>query len=763
MDRAEAADRLLKVFKLERERGCRDDAVRSVGGLRDLVSRWSALLPALEPLFLDYRELDPAGRCQRLEQAELLLAGELPSAPAPSSLSSELSAELFSTGRTALRKLRELGLRSCHQLLYLEPRRYEDRRPTPNLADLPDGSRATVAGVVRSALRRRSQTGKTLFLANLALDSGRALPLVWFQQSWPVRQVLPGRRLLATGRLQRRGRQLQLFPDYFEIEEGASASQNFGRIVPVYSLPEGVSQVFIRRCIQEVLRRPLADPLPQATALGLPALHAALSEVHLPSDQAVLEKAQRRLRFDDYLYLELRSLLAAGGHDPPGTPFQITPEECALVTAALPFQLTGAQRRALGEIVRDMRRPVQMARLLQGDVGSGKTAVAASAAALAARQGYQAALMVPTEVLARQHLSTLQALLAELGIRTGLLMGATGPRERQALLAELAAGRIDLLVGTHALLEPDVQFARLGLVIIEEEHRFGVRQRRQLIRGRPDVLVMTATPIPRSLALTVYGDLDLSVIDELPPGRTPVRTRVIRPEHRAQADAFLVRQLQAGHQAYVVAPLVEESEHDLMADLQAVTSLTQELGRRLPGIRILPLHGKMSSAEKAEAIWNFAQRGADVLVSTTVIEVGIDVPNATVMVVEDAQRFGLAQLHQLRGRVGRGAAASYCVLVDSEGSRRSRERLGVLERYQDGFKIAEEDLRLRGPGELKGLRQSGLAELTLEQLAGDEDLIAAAKGLAEQLLRASPDLSAFPELQGELRRRVEESGLRDLI
>jgi ATP-dependent DNA helicase RecG len=495
---------------------------------------------------------------------------------------------------------------------------------------------------------------------------------------------------------------------------------------------------------------------------GLLPYAEALREAHFPADEASLERALERLRFDEFLFLELRVLLQ-GGEGALGKRFSATDEDIAAFEATLPFRFTNAQRRAILEIAADMRGERQMARLLQGDVGSGKTAVAACTLYLAARDGYQGALMAPTEILARQHFGSLSGYLFPLGLRVELLTGGMTGRERTEARARLSSGAVDVVVGTQALIQEGVEFANLGLAVVDEEHRFGVMQRRALLRGRPDVLVMSATPIPRSLALTAYGDLELTVIDELPPGRTPVQTKLLLDTHRRQAYAFVMKEVRAGRQAYVVAPLVEESEK--MTEILAASQLADDLRELLPEARVDLLHGRMPPAEKEEVMARFRARDFDLLVSTTVIEVGVDVPNATVMVVENAERFGLSQLHQLRGRVGRGAAQSYCILIAGEHSKKTRERLRVVETSTDGFRIAEADLRLRGPGELRGTRQSGLDDLKLGDLSRDVEVIERARALAKAVLERDPRLER-PEhalLRAELQARAEQVAVRDVI
>jgi ATP-dependent DNA helicase RecG len=456
-------------------------------------------------------------------------------------------------------------------------------------------------------------------------------------------------------------------------------------------------------------------------------------------------------------------VMLQGGNALEGKQFSALDADINAFEATLPFKFTNAQRRSILEIVLDMREPKQMARLLQGDVGSGKTAVAACALYLATRDGFQGALMSPTEILTRQHFSSLTRYLFPLGVRVEMLIGAMTARERKEARERIKEGSVDVVVGTQALIQEGVEFSRLGLAVVDEEHRFGVAQRRALLKDRPDVLVMSATPIPRSLALTAYGDLELTTIDELPPGRTPIQTKLLMDTHRRQAYGFAMKQILEGRQAYVVTPLIEESEK--LTEILAATQLAEDLKQILPNARVDLLHGKMRAEEKDDVMNRFRAREFDLLVSTTVIEVGVDVPNATVIVIENAERFGLSQLHQLRGRVGRGADQSYCILIAGEHSKKTRERLKVIEDSTDGFKIAEADLRLRGPGELRGTRQSGMDDLKLGDLARDTEVIEQARNLAKQILTDDPLLEkpANALLKSELQARAEQVAVRDVI
>ncbi len=671
-------------------------------------------------------------------------------------------------GKAAAGRLAKLGVRTLRDLVYYLPRRHEDRRALPAFRLLQPGAKVTVRGkVAEKTLTRTPKKGMKLVQAQLLDPYGYGLTAVWFNQPWVMKQLRVGEVILATGRVQLRGRRRTLMVEEFEPEEGESLSSN--RIVPIYPTTEGISQAWLRRQVWRGLElaRPIPDPLPEAyrEAEGLWPLDRALAQYHFPDDEKALEKALERLKFDEYLFLELRVLLRSGESALKGQTFEVRREWIEAFLAVLPFELTGAQKRVLKEIFRDMRAERQMRRLLMGDVGSGKTVVAAMALFVAVRNGKQGALMAPTEVLAKQHFENLTRYLSPLGVRVELLVGSMSEKEKEKAKARIASGEADVVVGTHALIQEGVTFKALGLAVIDEEHRFGVEQRRALLQGRPDVLVMSATPIPRSLALTLYGDLETSRLDEMPPGRTPVKTRVLSQKNRLQAYAFAKKQIAEGRQVFVVAPMIETSEAEALAEVKAAKALKAEVEKLLPEARVGLLHGRMTPKEKDAVMEAFRRHDYDLLVSTTVIEVGVDVPNATLIIVENAERFGLAQLHQLRGRVGRGQHPGYAIFIAGEASRATMRRLKVLEASSDGFYVAEMDLKLRGPGELRGTRQSGLPELKLADLAKDSEIIEAARKRAKAILAADPDLShpAHRALREELRQRTRDLGLSDVI
>ncbi|MGZ6162157.1 MAG: ATP-dependent DNA helicase RecG, partial [Myxococcaceae bacterium] len=636
--------------------------------------------------------------------------------------------------------LNKKGLQRVGDLLFLLPRTYEDRRRLSTLRELRPGEKGVAVGTVRMARELMIRPGKRGFQAVLADDTG-SIALTWFQSGpWMKSRVPVGKRLIVSGELRATpgGREM-VHPEVEPADEAKGPSLHTGRIVPVYPGFERHEQRQVRELIARVAAAHLGaveDPLPAdlRQRLALPPLAEALARIHQPSpddDLAALEaqrsQSHRRLAFDELFLLHLGLALRRQGvkHE-PGIAFHVDGDRLARARGLLPFTLTRAQARTVAEIGRDMARPEPMHRLLQGDVGSGKTAVAAVAAALAVEDGWQVALMAPTEILAAQHHATFARVFAPAAVEGSLVTGSgTGSGKRRAREA-VESGRARIAVGTQALIQEGIAFQKLGLVLIDEQHRFGVLQRQALgHKGlRPDVLVMTATPIPRTLAMTLYGDLDLSVLDELPPGRTPITTRVATPSRQPEVWGAVELELEKGRQAYVLYPLVEASEK---IDLADATRGSEELQARWPHRRVELLHGRLKQEEKEAVMEAFRTGRVDVLVCTTVVEVGVDVANASVMVIQNAERFGLSQLHQLRGRVGRGAAASFCYLLPSfAGGPEARARLEVLEQSTDGFVIAEKDLELRGPGEFLGTRQSGLPELSVANLARDQALSAVA-------------------------------------
>jgi ATP-dependent DNA helicase RecG len=636
------------------------------------------------------------------------------------------------------------GVSTLEDLLFHLPMRYEDRRQFSRIADLRPGMKVSVSGTVAVAGLRRA---RRLAIYEIRLDDGTGrLKALWFNQPF-LKDTLPrGAQVVLYGAVEPDAygsRQLMMSsPQYEKVETGDAPAIHSGRIVPVYEKLGPLTGKALRRVLYrlaEAIPSDLPDPLPPDVRerLGVVSRAEALRRVHRPSDEddlALLDAARspghRRLILEEFFLFQLglARQRRARQERPKRAAFAVTDSTREAVKRILPFHLTGAQKKVLREIADDMRSPHPMNRLVQGDVGSGKTMVALLSMVIALEDGYQAAFMAPTEILAEQHFLTFKRLLARCPYTVGLYTSAMKGKERAEAAEALLAGRVQIAVGTHALIQQGVGFERLGLAVVDEQHRFGVLQREDLRRkgGEVDVLVMTATPIPRTLALTAYGDLDVSVVDERPPGRTPIKT-----VHRAASDRRAVvedvrRALSAGRQAYVVYPLVEES--DKLEDVKAATQMAEEWRAALGAARIGLLHGRLKGAEKEQVMAAFHRGEVQVLVATTVVEVGVDVPNATVMVIEHAERFGLAQLHQLRGRVGRGPGASTCVLVThGRLSDEARARIEVLTRSDDGFVIAEKDLELRGPGDFFGTRQSGLPRLRVGDLVRDRELMAAAR------------------------------------
>jgi ATP-dependent DNA helicase RecG len=679
-------------------------------------------------------------------------------------------------------KLSELlakrGVRNVEDALYLLPHRYEDRREVRDIARLRPGVTEVFSGKVLSADMTATKGGRRFFEAVVGDDTG-SVTLKWFNSNptfmkrvWRLDRVG-----VFTGEVAQFGYQREVHhPDAEWLEAGqrvadvlAADPVNFGRIVPVYPLTEGLSQKVMRRVMKEVVDGYLPNVrelIPRCILhpMHLPGVCESLRVVHLPPPEMVLEDlnagqtaAHRALAFDEFFFWELGLALKRRGVTlEEGIAFQVTHRYTKQLARLLPFELTAAQRRVLSEIKNDMMAPHPMHRLVQGDVGCGKTLVALMAALVAVENGYQVAIMAPTEILAEQHWLVIHRWCAELGIESVLITAGMKGKARADALSQVADGSARIVIGTHAVIQDKVEFARLGLGIIDEQHRFGVLQRGILRKKgtNPDILVMTATPIPRTLAMTLFGDLSLSVIDELPPGRSPVDTKVFYESRRSQVYGIIGDEVSKGHQVFIIYPLVEETEK---SDLKAASQMAEHLELDVfPDLRIGLLHGRMSPEEKEAVMASFKARELDILVSTTVIEVGIDVPNATLMVIEHAERFGLSQLHQLRGRVGRGSAQSRCILLTpGRLSEDGEKRLRVMESTSDGFRIAEADLEIRGPGDFLGTRQSGLPDFRVASILRDGSILEQARQAAFGLLESDPELSTagHGSLREELLRR----------
>ncbi|HEY7479840.1 MAG TPA: ATP-dependent DNA helicase RecG [Gemmatimonadales bacterium] len=647
-------------------------------------------------------------------------------------------------GERRAEQLERLGIRTARDLLWHLPHRYVDASSVTPLARAEIGQEVACVGRVVAKGVLPTRRGLRIFHAVLRDESG-LLECVWPGQAFLDRTITVGQTILVSGPVRfYHGRQLAP-REYVVLAEadGDADPLAAGKVLPVYPATEGLSHRIIRSLIDRHLDSLISlseDPLPDPLrgAAELPPLAEALRSVHRPGSVDEAERGRRRLAFDELLDLQLMLIRARSiaKRQRMGVAFEVKRDLTTRLKQSLPWELTGDQQRALREITADMTAAQRMHRLLMGDVGTGKTVVALFAMLLAAENDFQAALMAPTELLAEQHAATLGRLLQPLDIRPELLVGRQTAAEKTAIRERLAAGQARIAVGTHALMQESVSFRRLGLVVIDEQHRFGVEQRAALIGkgAAPDVLLLTATPIPRSLALTLYGDLDVSTLKERPPGRGSVKTGLRMATQRQKVLDFVLQECARGRQAYVVLPVIEESER---ADLRAATTMAQTLAQRWPELNVGLVHGRLKPDDRDETMRRFRAGEIHVLVATTVIEVGIDVPNATMMLIEHPERFGLAQLHQLRGRIGRGADASYCILV-AEGP--ALDRLRAFAATQDGFRIAELDLAERGMGDLIGARQSGGFELRHARLPVDEDLLAHARELANRLIAADPAL-----------------------
>ncbi|NLI22729.1 MAG: ATP-dependent DNA helicase RecG [Clostridiales bacterium] len=661
--------------------------------------------------------------------------------------------DLLGVGKARLAALHAAGIDSLRDLLFAVPFQYRDLGRRTTVAQAREGERQTLL-LERVGEPRLYRYGKRSRVTCALRDETGELLGCWFNQPWMREALLKRPQMLMFGKVNRVGRRLQLTNP--SLEERL-------RVVPVYRPMDGVPQKTREQLVQQALAAveslcPETLPETVLARYGLMPLPEAMLALHAPTDLAEAGEGQRRFAFEQMLLYQV-AVREMRGARREGRAFSVPRGAEDSFWRAMPFSPTGAQRRTLREVADDLRAPAAMARMVQGDVGCGKTAVAFGAIRMCAEAGYQSALMAPTEILARQHFHSAKQLLEPMGLRCGLLLGGLGVRERREALAAIASGAWQVVVGTHALIGEGVSYARLGLCVTDEQHRFGVEQRTRLLRKAgdtpPDLLVMSATPIPRTLALAMFGDLDVSVIDELPPGRTPVQTRIVPQNRRKDMYLFLRREIENGHQAYVVCPLVEEDEAD--EQRKAVESHFEALCRGpLKGIPVGLTHGRQPSAEKAAVLDAFAEGKLRALVATTVIEVGVNVPNATVMVVENAERYGLAQLHQLRGRVGRGGGESWCFLVAQEN-----ERLRTLVRTNDGFEVARKDLELRGPGEMLGTRQHGVSLLPEGVALSNIQLLHDAVDCAEALSIDAANAAVYEDLRTRAAALVRKT-MRDV-
>jgi ATP-dependent DNA helicase RecG len=772
---------LRKVLKLEQAKGYSDKAV--MGGLDRFLRNLSPPDKNLSRLLsLNYSALDTQARERWIKNILSQLDSGGQRAPVPPKTivpkqkpltprAKRDSRQSLNASITSIKginsalasKFDKLGVKTVRELLYFFPRRHLDYSRRKLISELEVGVEQTIVATIWEAAQKGPGYRKRNTEAVVGDESGN-MRVVWFNQPYLAKKLTTNSQIVLSGRVAEfRGSKVFQSPEWELLE--SSDLVHTGRLVPVYPLTAGLYPRTVRRLVKGTLDRwlpELPDFLPEdvKVSAGLLPLHEAIRQAHYPDNELSKDQARKRLAFDELFLIQLGVLAKKRDwqEESLGNAFNAGSGCLEPFFNSLPYKLTSAQIRALAEIQTDLCKPRPMSRLLQGEVGSGKTVVATAAMLLSAANGYQAALMAPTEILAEQHFNTICGLLSRAGsessdgkpvrkfssmlpepISIGLLIGGLKETAKQEIQQCVSAGDIDIIIGTHALIQKGVDFQNLGLCVVDEQHRFGVMQRSAL-RGKgtcPHVLVMSATPIPRTLALTLYGDLDLSVLDELPPGRIEIKTKFLTPEQRQKAYDFVRKQVAEGRQAFIICPLIEESE---AIETKAAITEYENLSRSVfPDLRLGLLHGRLSSEEKDEVMQRFRNGELDILVSTPVVEVGVDVPNATVMLIEGADRFGLAQLHQFRGRVGRGQHQSYCLLLAETPSAEAKERLSLLERIRNGFTLAEEDLRLRGPGEFFGTRQSGLPDLKMAKLS-DVELLELARREAIRLFEADPYL-----------------------
>jgi ATP-dependent DNA helicase RecG len=673
-------------------------------------------------------------------------------------------AEILATTSRHLKALAEIGVTRVEDFLNYFPRTYADFSTPKIFSELIPGETATVVGKIQNLKTFRTPRGRTIISAKLISDEG-SLNLTWFNQTFIARILRNGDEIAISGKIQigPRGATALIGGSFEKISDEMIHA---GRIVPIYrSHGKLISSKWLREKIYPLLdyvsKLPRLLPTEISTKENLLPRGEAIRQIHFPDSFEKLERARESLAFEELFFLQLGGLrrkldweIASKGS---GKIIPNTPELLEEFAAVLPFRFTQAQKISSAEIMKDMGRDLPMNRLLEGDVGSGKTIVAALAIFLAQRAGYQSSLLAPTEILAAQHFRSFLQILHPLGIRAELLTGSVPAKKKKEISAKLKSGELDLVVGTHALLEAHVNFQKLALTVVDEQHRFGVKQRVLMKKDKtPHVLSLTATPIPRTLALTIFGDQDVSIIDELPPGRIPPITRIIPPQKRIESERWIESEVQKGRQVFIVCPLIEESE--ILEVKSAKKEFTRLSEKVFPHLKLGLLHGRVRPKEKDAIMREFHEKKIQILVATTVIEVGIDIPNATIMLIEAAERFGLAQLHQLRGRVGRGLDQSYCFLFSESDSEEAKTRLHAMEKISSGFELAKMDLRLRGPGEVFGIRQSGIPDLKVAKLT-DHEIIKRSRDVAQKLLEEDSTLKNYPEIKEkleEMEKRREE-------